>query len=63
MKYIMPTKGVGFRKLINKRFDTALVHEFRTSKLHNGTYKECNVWIPRNPIPIPRFIRIFFNKR
>jgi hypothetical protein len=42
MKYIMPTKGIGFRKLINKRFDTALVHEFRTSKLHNGTYKNLN---------------------
>ena len=40
MKYIMPTMGIGFRKLVNKRFDTALVHEFRTSKLHNGTFKE-----------------------
>jgi hypothetical protein len=33
MKHFMPTKGVGLRKLISKRFQTVSVNEFRTSKL------------------------------
>ena len=33
MKYIMPTKGVGLRRIINKKFDVALIDEFKTSKL------------------------------
>ena len=33
MKHFMPTKGVGMRNLISKRFSTVSVNEFRTSKL------------------------------
>ena len=33
MKYIMPTKGVGLRRVIQKKFNVVLVDEFRTSKL------------------------------
>lgn len=33
MKYIMPTKGIGLRRLINKKFDVVLVDEYKTSKL------------------------------
>lgn len=33
MKYIMPTKGVGLRRVIQKNFNVVLVDEFRTSKL------------------------------
>jgi hypothetical protein len=33
MKYIMPTKGVGLRRTIEKKFNVLLVDEFRTSKL------------------------------
>uniref|UniRef100_A0A6C0CSH1 Transposase n=1 Tax=viral metagenome TaxID=1070528 RepID=A0A6C0CSH1_9ZZZZ len=33
MKHFMPTKGVGLRKLVAKRFQTVSVNEFRTSKL------------------------------
>ena len=33
MKYIMPTKGVGLRRTIEKKFNVVLVDEFRTSKL------------------------------
>ena len=33
MKHFMPTKGVGLRKLVAKRFQTVSINEFRTSKL------------------------------
>ena len=33
MKYIMPTKGVGLRRTVEKKFNVVLVDEFRTSKL------------------------------
>ena len=33
MKYIMPTKRVGLRRVIQKKFSVVLVDEFRTSKL------------------------------
>ena len=33
MRHFVPTKGVGMRKLIAKRFCTVSVNEFRTSKL------------------------------
>ena len=33
MKYIMPTKGIGLRRLINKKYDVVLVDEYNTSKL------------------------------
>lgn len=38
MKYIMPTKGVGLRRIIGKKYNIALIDEFRTSKLCN----KCN---------------------
>lgn len=33
MKYLMPTKGVGLRRVIQKKFSVVLIDEFRTSKL------------------------------
>ena len=33
MKYIMPTKGIGLRRTVEKKFNVVLVDEFRTSKL------------------------------
>ncbi|NBX51575.1 hypothetical protein EBT25_17000, partial [bacterium] len=33
MKHFIPTKGVGLRKLIAKKFQTVSINEFRTSKL------------------------------
>ena len=33
MKYIMPTQGIGLRRIIEKKFNVVLVDEFRTSKL------------------------------
>lgn len=37
MKYIMPTKGVGMRRILRKRFNLALIDEFKTSKVHYET--------------------------
>jgi len=36
----MPTKGVGLRRAISKKYDVALVDEFRTSKLCNRCHGE-----------------------
>ena len=33
MKYTMPTKGVGLRRIISKKFNVVLMDEFKTSKL------------------------------
>ena len=33
MKYIMPTKGVGMRRLLEKKFPISLIDEFKTSKI------------------------------
>lgn len=33
MKHIMPTKGIGLRRIIAKKFNVVLIDEFRTSKL------------------------------
>ena len=33
MKYTMPTKGVGLRRIISKKFNVVLIDEFKTSKL------------------------------
>ena len=40
MKYIMPTKGVGLRRIINKRYNGVLVNEFKTSKLCSKCHHE-----------------------
>ena len=40
MKYLMPTKGIGMRRAIEKKFDVILVDEFRSSKLCSCCYKE-----------------------
>jgi len=40
MKYLMPTKGIGMRRAIEKKLDVILVDEFRTSKLCSCCYKE-----------------------
>jgi len=40
MKYLMPSQGVGLRRLIQKRFDVVMVDEFRTSKLCNQCHGE-----------------------
>ena len=33
MKYIVPTKGIGLRKSIQKKYNVVMVNEFKTSKL------------------------------
>jgi len=33
MKYIMPTKGIGLRRIISKKYDVVLIDEFKTSCL------------------------------
>ena len=33
MKHIMPTKGVGMRRLLEKKFPVSLIDEFKTSKI------------------------------
>ena len=35
MKYLMPSQGIGLRRLISQRFETIMVDEYRTSKLCN----------------------------
>ena len=40
MKGIMPTMGVGLRRIIGKKFNVVLVDEFRTSKLCSKCYGE-----------------------
>ena len=35
MKHIAPTKGIGLRRIINKRFDIAIINEYKTSALCN----------------------------
>ncbi len=40
MKHIMPTKGIGMRKLLGKRFNYVMLDEFRTSKLCCCCHKE-----------------------
>lgn len=43
MKYTMPTKGVGLRRVISKKYRTVLVDEFRTSKKCSKCHKDlCN---------------------
>ena len=43
MKYTMPTKGIGLRRVISKKFNTVLVDEFRTSKKCSKCHKDlCN---------------------
>jgi hypothetical protein len=40
MKYLMPTKGIGLRRLISKHYQVLLVDEFKTSKLCNTCHNE-----------------------
>lgn len=40
MKSVMPSKGIGLRRLISKKYKTPLINEFRTSKLCNKCNKE-----------------------
>lgn len=40
MKHFVPTKGIGLRKLIARRFVLVMVNEFRTSKLCCHCHKE-----------------------
>ncbi len=40
MKYLMPTKGVGLRRLISKHYQVLLVDEFKSSKLCNTCHNE-----------------------
>ena len=39
MKYLMPSQGVGLRRLIGKRFEIVMVDEYRTSKLCNQCHE------------------------
>lgn len=40
MKHFIPTKGVGLRKLIERRFQTVSINEYKTSKLCCNCHKE-----------------------
>lgn len=40
MKYLMPTKGVGLRRLISKHYQVLLLDEFKSSKLCNTCHNE-----------------------
>ena len=40
MKYLMPSQGVGLRRLINKKYDVVMVDEYRTSKLCNQCHEK-----------------------
>jgi len=40
MKYLMPSLGIGLRRLVSKRFETFLVDEYRTSKLCNQCHQQ-----------------------
>ena len=40
MKHIMPTKGIGMRRIIEKRFDVVLIDEYCTSKLCSQCHHE-----------------------
>lgn len=49
MKHFVPTKGVGLRKLIAKRFMVFMVNEFRTSKLCSCCHKElCHLRVQKD---------------
>ena len=49
MKHFVPTKGVGLRKLIAKRFLLVMVNEFRTSKLCCHCHKElCHMRVQKD---------------
>jgi hypothetical protein len=40
MKHIMPTKGIGMRRIIEKKFDVVLIDEYCTSKLCSHCHNE-----------------------
>jgi len=40
MKYLLPSQGVGLRRLISKRYPLVMVDEFRTSKLCSHCHQE-----------------------
>jgi len=40
MKNVMPSKGIGLRRIINKKYYTPLINEFRTSKLCSKCHNE-----------------------
>ncbi len=44
MKHIMPTMGKGMRKLVAKRFDLALVNEYKSSQLCHHCYGKLENW-------------------
>ena len=44
MKHIMPTMGKGMRKIVAKRFDLALVNEYKSSQTCHHCYKKLENW-------------------
>jgi len=40
MKYLMPSQGIGLRRLVGKRFEIVMVDEYRTSKLCNQCHRK-----------------------
>jgi hypothetical protein len=40
MKGCIPSPNIGFKKILNKRFDIVEINEYNTSKLYNKTLKE-----------------------
>ena len=45
MKYVMPSQGVGLRRLISRRFETVMVDECRTSKLCNQCHQKLEQYL------------------
>ena len=49
MKGCIPSPNIGFKKILNKRFDIVEINEYNTSKLYNKTFKELeNISIRKN---------------
>ena len=49
MKGCIPAPNIGFKKILNKRFEILEINEYNTSKLYNKTLKELtNVSIRKN---------------
>jgi hypothetical protein len=40
MKGTIPSCNVGFKRVLQKRFDIIEINEYNTSKLYNKTFKE-----------------------
>ena len=56
MKYIMPTKGIGLRRIIDKKFNVVLIDEHKTSKLCSNCGNELENYSSSNKTKIHRLL-------